>query len=76
MRLSSAGFERLVVKLLLSMGYGNGINDAGKVTRLSNDEGIDGITLTCLMIKRNVGVSTEHIYEIKRVDSDFFSEEL
>ncbi len=150
MRLSPAGFERLVVKLLLSMGYGNGINDAGKVTRLSNDEGIDGIikedqlgfsniyiqakqwqpeqtigrpelqkfvgalqgqqaqkglfittakfsvgavqytenlsgikvvlidgiTLTRLMIKHNVGVSVEHTYEIKRVDSDFFSEEL
>ena len=150
MRLSPSGFERLVVKLLLSMGYGNGINDAGKVTRLSNDEGIDGIikedqlgfsniyiqakqwqpeqtigrpelqkfvgalqgqqaqkglfittakfssgavqytenlsgikvvlidgiTLTRLMIKHNVGVSVEHIYEIKRVDSDFFSEEL
>ena len=150
MKLSPSGFERLVVKLLLSMGYGNGINDAGKVTRLSNDEGIDGIikedqlgfsniyiqakqwqlgqtigrpeihkfvgalhgkqaqkglfittakfsagalqyaenlsgvkvvlidgsTLTRLMIKHNVGVSIEHTYEIKRVDSDFFSEEL
>ena len=43
------------MKLLLSMGYGNGINDAGKVTRLSNDEGIDGITLTRLMIKHNSG---------------------
>lgn len=150
MNLSPAGFEKLVVKLLLSMGYGNGINDAGKVTRLSNDEGIDGIikedqlgfsniyiqakqwqpeqtigrpelqkfvgalqgqqaqkglfittakfsagsvqyaenlsgikvvlidgiTLTRLMIKHNVGVSVEHVYEIKRVDSDFFSDEL
>ena len=149
-KLSPSGFERLVVKLLLSMGYGNGINDAGKVTRLSNDEGIDGIikedqlgfsniyiqakqwhpeqtigrpelqkfvgalqgqqaqkglfittakfssgavqytenlsgikvvlidgiTLTRLMIKHNVGVSLEHAYEIKRVDSDFFSDEL
>ena len=150
MQLSPAGFERLVVRLLLSMGYGNGIDDAGRVTRLSNDEGIDGIikedqlgfsniyiqakqwqpeltvnrpelqkfvgalqgqqaqkglfittakfsagavqytenlsgikvvlidgiTLTRLMIKHNVGVSVEHTYEIKRVDSDFFSEEL
>lgn len=150
MELSPAGFERLVVKLLLSMGYGNGIDNAGRVTRLSNDEGIDGIikedqlgfsniyiqakrwqpeqtvgrpdiqtfvgalqgkqaqkglfittakfsagavdyaeklsgvkvvlidgiTLTRLMIKHNVGVSVEHTYEIKRVDSDFFTEEL
>ena len=150
MHLSSAGFEKLVVKLLLNMGYGNGIDDAGRVTRLSHDEGIDGIikedqlgfsniyiqakqwrpeltvrrpelqkfvgalhgqqaqkglfittakfsagavdyaedlpgvkvilvdgaALMRLMIKHNVGVSVEHTYEIKRVDSDFFSEEL
>ena len=150
MQLSPAGFEKLVVRLLLNMGYGNGIDDAGRVTRLSHDEGIDGIikedqlgfsniyiqakqwhpertvnrpeiqtfvgalhgqqaqkglfittakfsagavdyaedlsgvkvvlvdgaTLMRLMIKHNVGVSIEHTYEIKRVDSDFFSEEL
>lgn len=150
MSLSPAGFEKLVVKLLLSMGYGNGIDDAGRVTQLSHDGGIDGIikedqlgfsniyiqakkwepeqtigrpeiqkfvgalhgqqaqkglfittakfsadavqyaeklsnvkvvlmdgsTLTRLMIKHNVGVSLEHAYEIKRVDSDFFSDEL
>ncbi|MBQ3447588.1 MAG: restriction endonuclease [Synergistaceae bacterium] len=150
MKLSPAGFERLVVRLLLNMGYGNSIDDAGRVTRLSNDEGIDGIikedqlgfsniyiqakqwqpeqtvgrpeiqtfvgalqgqqaqkglfittakfsagavqyaenlsgvkvvlvdgaALTRLMIKHNVGVSVEHVYEIKRADSDFFSEEL
>lgn len=150
MQLSPAGFEKLVVKLLLNMGYGSGIDDAGRVTQQSNDGGIDGIikedqlgfsniyiqakqwspeqtvgkpevqkfvgalqgqqaqkglfittakfstgavqyaenllgvkvvlvdgiTLTRLMIKHNVGVSIEHTYEIKRVDSDFFSEEL
>lgn len=150
MRLSPSGFESLVVKLLLSMGYGNGIDEAGRVTQQSNDGGIDGIikedqlgfsniyiqakqwqpeqtvskpeiqkfvgalqgqqaqkglfittakfsevavqyasnllavkvvlidgsALTRLMIKHNVGVSVEHVYEIKRVDSDFFSEEL
>lgn len=36
---------------------------------------IDGTVLTKLMIKHNVGVSVEQVYEIKRVDSDFFSEE-
>lgn len=150
MQLSPDGFEKLVVKLLLSMGYGNGIDNAGMVTQMSDDEGIDGIikedqlgfssiyiqakrwkpeqtvnrpeiqkfvgalygkqaqkglfittakfssgavqyaenlsgvkvvlidgaALTRLMIKHNVGVSVEHVYEIKRVDSDFFSEEL
>lgn len=150
MKLSASGFERLVVKMLLSMGYGNGIEGAGTVTQQSNDGGIDGIikedqlgfsniyiqakqwspdatvskpeiqkfvgalqgqqaqkglfittakfssgavqyaenllgvkvvlvdgtTLARLMIKYNVGVSTEHSYEIKRIDSDFFTDEL
>lgn len=150
MKLSAAEFEKLVVSLLLHMGYGNGIAEAGVVTQQSNDGGIDGIikedqlgfsniyiqakqwatdqtvgkpeiqkfvgalqgqqaqkglfittakfssgasqyagnllgtkvvlvdglTLTKLMIKHNVGVSVEHVYEVKKVDSDFFSEEL
>ncbi len=150
MKLSSAQFEKLVVNLLLHMGYGNGITEAGMVTQQSNDGGIDGIikedqlgfsniyiqakqwatdqtagkpeiqkfvgalqgqqaqkglfittakfssgalqyaanllgtkvvlvdglTLTRLMIKHNVGVSVEHVYEVKKVDNDFFSEGL
>lgn len=43
MGLSPSGFESLVVDLLLSMGYGDGIDDAGKVTQPTNDGGIDGI---------------------------------
>lgn len=150
MKLTPTEFERLVVKLLLKMGYGSGIDDAGMVTQQSNDGGIDGIIkedqlgfshiyiqakqwapnqtvgapeiqkfvgalqgqqaqkglfittakfsnkalqyaqnllgakvvlvdqtlLPLLMIKHNVGVSIEQIYEVKRIDSDFFSEEL
>ena len=150
MKLSPAGFEKLVVKMLLNMGYGSGIEGAGTVTKQSNDGGIDGIikedqlgfsniyiqakqwspdltvskpeiqkfvgalqgqqaqkglfittagfssgaiqyaenllgvkvvlidgqALTKLMIKHNVGVSVEHTYEIKRIDSDFFTDEL
>lgn len=149
-KISDSEFEKLVVKLLLKMGYGNGIEEAGRVTKRTNDGGIDGIIkedqlgfssiyiqakqwnldstvgrpdiqkfvgalqghqaqkglfittttfsreaihyadnllgtkvvlingeiLTKLMIKYNVGVSIEHIYEIKRLDSDFFDEEL
>lgn len=41
--LSPAFFERLVVDLLVKMGYGGSIKDAGKATKLTNDEGIDGI---------------------------------
>jgi restriction system protein len=35
---------------------------------------IDGDLLSQLMIDHNVGVSTTAVYEIKRVDSDYFSE--
>lgn len=37
---------------------------------------VDGSALTRLMIKHNLGVSIEHVYEVKRIDSDFFMEEL
>ncbi len=150
MKLSPGEFEKLVVELLLRMGYGNGIDGAGFVTPLSKDGGIDGIikedqlgfsniyiqakqwaqdqtvgtpelqkfvgalqgktaqkglfittakfstgainyakslsgikvvlidgsTLSKLMIKHCVGVAVEQTYEIKKVDIDFFSEDL
>lgn len=150
MGLEPTEFETLVVKLLLKMGYGYGIEDAGKVTRATGDGGIDGIIkedqlgfnniyiqakkwsadhkvsrpevqkfagalqgekatkglfittteftkdaqdfaanllgsnivlidgnqLTKLMIKYNLGVAVEQTFEVKRIDSDFFSEDL
>ncbi|WP_315968395.1 restriction endonuclease [Treponema pectinovorum] len=36
-------FERLVVALLVKMGYGGSIKDAGRAVGKSGDEGIDGI---------------------------------
>lgn len=143
MKLEPTDFEKLVVRLLLAMGYGSGIDDAGFVTQASNDGGIDGVIkedqlgfssiyiqakqwapdttisrpeiqkfagalqeqkaqkglfistatfspgarksadaagivlvdgkqLTKLMIKFNLGVSVEHVYEVKRLDTDFF----
>jgi restriction system protein len=36
-------FEHLVVKLLVKMGYGGSIKDAGQAIGQSGDEGIDGI---------------------------------
>lgn len=145
MKLEPTDFEKLVVRLLLAMGYGSGIDDAGFVTQASNDGGIDGIIkedqlgfssiyiqakrwdpstsiarpeiqkfagalqeqkaqkglfistatfspgarksadaagivlvdgkqLTKLMIKFNRGVSVEHVYEVKRLDTDFFTD--
>lgn len=40
--LSPAFFERLVIDLLVKMGYGGSIKDAGKAIGKSGDEGIDG----------------------------------
>jgi restriction system protein len=40
---SPAFFERLVVQLLVVMGYGGNRANAGQVTQLSADNGIDGI---------------------------------
>jgi len=143
-----AFFERLVVDLLVKMGYGGSIKDAGKAIGKSGDEGIDGtikedklgldiiyiqakrwndgnvvgrpelhkfvgalagqgakkgifITassftkealaytpknetkiilidgpqLAQLMIEYNLGVSSHQIYEIKKIDSDYFGDD-
>ena len=40
---SAQFFERLVVELLLKMGYGGSRSDAGQAVGKSGDEGIDGI---------------------------------
>lgn len=143
---SPAFFERLVVEVIVKMGYGGTRLDAGKAIGKSGDGGIDGIikedklgldaiyiqakrwentvgrpeiqkfvgaltgqrakkglfistsefsadaedyvsrieakvvlidgeTLAQLMIDHGVGVSTVNIYELKKVDSDYFSEE-
>jgi restriction system protein len=36
-------FEQLVIDLLVAMGYGGSREEAGRVTKMSNDEGIDGV---------------------------------
>jgi restriction system protein len=41
--MSPDAFELLVVKLLVAMGYGGSIQDAGKAVGKAGDEGIDGI---------------------------------
>jgi restriction system protein len=143
---SPAFFERLVIDLLVKMGYGGTRKDAGQAVGRSGDGGIDGIikedrlgldivyiqakrwdnpvgrpeiqkfagalqgqrarkgifittsaftqsaqdyvsridskivlidgnTLAQLMIDYNIGVATVTSYELKRVDSDYFTEE-
>lgn len=150
MKISSYEFERLVVRLLLKMGYGTLQLNKEAVTQKTNDEGIDGIVtadkfgfdsvyiqakqwkkdstvsrpevqkflgalvskgaskglfittstftkgaidcakevkpqkvvlvdgeqLAKLMIEYGLGVSTVETYEVKRVDYDFFNEDV
>ena len=33
---------------------------------------LDGLALTNLMIDHGVGVTTQSVYEVKRIDSDYF----
>lgn len=146
-KVSPAFFERLVVALLVKMGYGGSESEAGKAIGKSGDEGIDGtikedklgldiiyiqakrwqagnvvgrpelhkfvgalagqgakkgifittssftkealnyiprnetkivlidgVQLAQLMIDYNLGVSLKKIYEVKRLDSDYFDE--
>ncbi|PAE12675.1 restriction endonuclease [Niallia circulans] len=40
---SPSFFEKLIVELIVSMGYGGSVKDAGKAIGKSGDEGIDGI---------------------------------
>lgn len=40
---SPSFFERLVVDLMIAMGYGGSRKEAGQATRATNDDGIDGI---------------------------------
>ena len=143
---SPAFFERLVVELLVRMGYGGTLRDAGQAVGKTGDGGIDGIikedrlgldviyiqakrwdatvgrpeiqkfagalqghrarkgvfittssfssdaldfvsridskivlidgaALAKHMIDHNVGVSASRAYEVKKIDSDYFSEE-
>lgn len=43
LELSPAFFERLVVELLVKMGYGGSFEDAASVTQYSRDDGVDGV---------------------------------
>jgi restriction system protein len=67
---SSVFFERMVVDLLLRMGYGGTREDAGQVVGKSGDGGIDGI------IKEDrLGLDVIYI-QAKRWDSDVGSSEI
>lgn len=147
LRACSPGFfEQVVVRLLVGMGYGGSLQDAGRAIGRTGDEGIDGIInedrlgldvvyvqakrwsatigrpdiqqfagalagkrarkgvyittsgfsadarayvgtiepkivlisgeqLAAFMFEHNVGVGTASVYEVKKVDADFFDED-
>ena len=148
LELSPVFFEKLVVELLVKMGYGGSFEDAASVTQYSRDDGVDGVIkedklgfdtiyiqakhydrknivgskdirdfigalnikhaskgvfittsafsdnakksvkaieskivlidgeqLCKYMIEYNLGVTIRQIYEIKQIDSDYFTEE-
>ena len=63
LELSPVFFERLVVELLVKMGYGGSFEDAASVTQYSRDDGVDGV------IKEDkLGFDTIYI-QAKRYDS-------
>ena len=37
---------------------------------------VDGQKLTSLMIEYGLGVSVQKVYKLKRIDSDYFAEEI
>lgn len=43
MKINCYDFEKLIIKLLVAMGYGSMLNNQNAVTSKSGDEGIDGI---------------------------------
>jgi restriction system protein len=42
-KIPPSDFEKLVIELLVKMGYGGSIEDAATITKYTGDEGIDGI---------------------------------
>ena len=60
MNKAPAFFERLVVKLLVKMGYGGALGDnAEKSTQISGDEGIDGIIREDKLGFRNIYIQAK-----------------
>jgi restriction system protein len=63
-KMTPAAFEQLVVILLVAMGYGGSLQDAGKAVGKAGDEGIDG------MIKEDkLGLDTVYIQAKKWLDT-------
>ena len=63
-KMTPEAFEQLVVTLLVAMGYGGSLQDAGKAVGKAGDEGIDG------MIKEDkLGLDTVYLQAKKWLDT-------
>lgn len=60
-------FERLVMDLLLKMGYGKYIEDAGITTPFTGDEGIDGIINEDKLGLNQIGIQAKRFDEKSKV---------
>lgn len=58
--ISPADFEKLVVKLLVKMGYGGSIEDAASVTKYTGDEGIDGVIKEDVLGLDSIYIQAKH----------------
>ena len=70
MKLSPDQFERLVIKLLLKMGYGSSVDNAGTQTRLTNDGGIDGIIKEDILGLDNIYIQAKRYKKGNNVDGN------
>lgn len=60
---------------ITTSSFSNGAIEASKQSSRAKIVLIDGKQLADYMIQYNVGVSVRQVYEIKRIDSDFFEED-
>ena len=64
-------FEKIVVDLLLKMGYGNFQKDAGFTTRESNDEGIDGIINQDVLGLDKIAIQAKRYDESNKIGKEY-----
>lgn len=58
--ISPSDFEKLVVELLVKMGYGGSIEDAAQVTKFTGDEGIDGVIKEDVLGLDSIYIQAKH----------------
>jgi restriction system protein len=60
-------FEKMVIDLLIAMGYGGKVVDAGQNTKKTNDEGIDGIIKEDILGLGNIYLQAKRYQDVNIV---------